>query len=226
MGRILKMRRLLIALNNIGVPEVPEYPTLPNMPGIPAWPDGEYSTTTKIFYTSNDSGVTPYSSTAFGSTIISNTFNSSYNMYVLEFDGDVNSVGSNAFRNRSALCNVVLPNSVTSIGDRAFYYCSDLDSINTGENITTIGASSFSTCNLTAISLGPKLTTIGQYAFYGCESLALVYCMATTPPKGSYGMFEGINENCKIHVPMSSVDSYKSASYWSNYADMIIGYNF
>ena len=30
----------------------------------------------------------------------------------------------------------------------------------------------------------------------------------------------------KIYVPMESVEAYKSASGWKNYADAIEGYNF
>ena len=30
----------------------------------------------------------------------------------------------------------------------------------------------------------------------------------------------------KIYVPMESVEAYKSASYWSDYASAIEGYNF
>ena len=30
----------------------------------------------------------------------------------------------------------------------------------------------------------------------------------------------------KIYVPMKSVEAYKSATYWSDYADAIVGYNF
>ena len=30
----------------------------------------------------------------------------------------------------------------------------------------------------------------------------------------------------KIYVPMESVDAYKSAEWWSEYADAIEGYNF
>ena len=29
-----------------------------------------------------------------------------------------------------------------------------------------------------------------------------------------------------IYVPTESVDTYKSASYWSNYAEEIVGYDF
>jgi len=221
-----KMRRLLLTLNKIN--NTPSDPSeVPNMPGIPSLPESEIGVTNRLYYTSTDNAiVNPYSTTAFGSTILSNEFDSNLNMYVIEFDGDVTAVNSNAFRNRSNLLNVIMPNSVTTIGDRAFYYCSNLGSINTGESVTTIGASAFSTCNLTNLSLGPNVTSIGTYAFYGCEALEKVYCRATTPPKGGYSMFEGVADTCKIYVPAASVDSYKSANYWSNYSDMITAYNF
>lgn len=219
------MRRLILTLKNSS--ELPDSSDVPNMPGIPRLPESEIGVTNKIYYTSSDNTITtPYSTTAFGPSIVSNSFDSSLNMYVIEFDGDVTSAGSNAFRNKSNIVNVILPNSTTSIGDRAFYYCTSLGSINTGENIETIGASAFSTCNLVNISLGPNLTSVGMYAFYGCEALEKVYCRATTPPKGGYGMFEGVGEICKIYVPSGSESAYKSASYWSNYSDMIVAYNY
>ena len=32
--------------------------------------------------------------------------------------------------------------------------------------------------------------------------------------------------DCKIYVPMESVEWYTSAKYWSEYADDIVGYDF
>ena len=39
-------------------------------------------------------------------------------------------------------------------------------------------------------------------------------------------MFSDITSGRKIYVPMESVEAYKSASYWSDYASDIVGYNF
>ena len=39
-------------------------------------------------------------------------------------------------------------------------------------------------------------------------------------------MFDGNASNRKIYVPMESVEAYKSAEYWKNYADAIVGYDF
>lgn len=222
MWRILIMRRLI--LSQIKINDKPST-DIPNMPGIPSSPTPEIYN--RIYYTTTDNNIiTPYSTSAFGANIISNIYDANLQMCILEFDGDVTQCGSNAFRNRSTIVNVILPGTVTSIGDRAFYYCSNLGSINTGNNINTIGASAFSTCNLTNISIGDKVTSIGTYAFYGCEKLEKIYCNADTPPKGGYSMFEGVNTNCKIYVPNSVVSTYQSASYWSNYSDMILGYDF
>jgi hypothetical protein len=39
-------------------------------------------------------------------------------------------------------------------------------------------------------------------------------------------MFSGNASDRMIYVPMESVSEYKSASYWDDYADAIVGYNF
>jgi hypothetical protein len=42
----------------------------------------------------------------------------------------------------------------------------------------------------------------------------------------SWSAFGGNAENRKIYVPAESVDAYKSAAGWNEYADAIVGYNF
>jgi hypothetical protein len=39
-------------------------------------------------------------------------------------------------------------------------------------------------------------------------------------------MFGGNASGRKIYVPTESVNAYKSAQGWSEYADAIVGYNF
>jgi hypothetical protein len=41
---------------------------------------------------------------------------------------------------------------------------------------------------------------------------------------GSVFFFNGSDR--KIYVPSQSVESYKSAEYWTEYADAIVGYDF
>jgi hypothetical protein len=96
------------------------------------------------------------------------------------------------------------------------------------DNVTTIGKSAFENYNsLTSVTIPDSVTEIGEYAFINCSSLENVYCKATTPPslKNPY-VFSNNASGRKIYVPAESVEEYKSASYWNDYADAIVGYNF
>jgi hypothetical protein len=63
-------------------------------------------------------------------------------------------------------------------------------------------------------------------AFCSCSSLESVYCKAITPPVAGRGVFSINPSGRKIYVPMESVDAYKSADGWKDYAGYIIGYDF
>lgn len=52
------------------------------------------------------------------------------------------------------------------------------------------------------------------------------YCKATTPPNINWMAFYMIDSNFVIYVPTESIDAYKTAAGWSDYADRIVGYNF
>ena len=139
----------------------------------------------QIWYTSTDGKIVEsYSGIEnnyadFGVNIVSNTYVDGKG--VIEFDGDV-----------------------TTIGHYVFYRCR----------------------SLTSVTIPDSVTTIGEGAFYWCNSLTSVYCKAITPPAGGIYMFSDNASGRKIYVPMESVEAYKSASYWSEYADDIVGYNF
>ena len=109
----------------------------------------------------------------------------------------------------AGLTSYTIPNGVTWIGDGAFYGCS----------------------NLRIITLPVSVASIGQEEFMGCKSLAEVYCMSKTPPVLAGDVFKVSYEYVKsalskIYVPMQSVDAYKTAKYWSDYAYLIEGYDF
>ena len=71
-----------------------------------------------------------------------------------------------------------------------------------------------------------RVTSIGETAFGSCCRLASVYCKPTTPPTGGSAMFDNNAANRKIYVPAASVEAYKAADGWSDYADAIVGYEF
>ena len=139
----------------------------------------------------------------------------------------VTSIGSSAFSSCSSLTSVTIPDGVTWIRDGAFFGCKSLTSVTIPDSVTEIGENAFSECHsLTSVTIPDSVLLIGEGAFWSCRSLTNVYCKATTPPKGSSGMFSVHAYGRKIYVPRNSVKAYKSAKYWKYYADDIVGYDF
>lgn len=107
------------------------------------------------------------------------------------------------------------------IGNSAFSNCNSLESFNIPNSVTEIGDSAFSSCNgLTSMEIPNSVTSIGYGAFAGCNSLTSITCEAITPPTLGDAAFDGTN-NCPIYVPSQSVDAYKAATNWSEYASRI-----
>ena len=178
--------------------------------------------------------VEPYDATALNVSIISNEWNEATGKGIITFDGELTTIGNEAFYFCTSLTSVTIPDSVTTIGWYAFENC-NLTSVTIGDSITTIGEMAFRNCaSLTSVIIPDSVTTIGQYAFYGCSSLTSVYCKATTPPSLGYNAFAyydkdldyHVNIGSLIYVPTESIEVYKAATNWSEYAADIVGYNF
>ena len=132
-----------------------------------------------------------------------------------------------AFRRCESVNSIAMHNNITEIGYSAFEGCDNLMQINIGNNVNIIGSESFRGCeSLTTVTIPENVTSIGYEAFSGCDSVATIYCKATIPPRGGGGMFNYNAPGRKIYVPRESVDAYKVAGYWSDYADDIVGYDF
>ena len=115
-----------------------------------------------------------------------------------------------------------IPNSVTTIGDEAFWDCTGLTSITIPNSVTMIGEESFGGCiGLTSVTIPNSVTAIGWRAFSECTGLSLLTIENATPPDVEDFAFEEVSENMTICVPAESVEKYKAAEGWSEYADKI-----
>lgn len=78
----------------------------------------------------------------------------------------VTSIGKNAFKDRSGLKSVIIPNTVTKIGDDAFNNCRNLKSVTIPNSVTSISSSMFEHCwELKSITIPNSVTSIGRNAF-------------------------------------------------------------
>lgn len=172
-------------------------------------------------------------SSAFGSSKISN----------IDLNG-VTLIGNYAFKKTSGFTSITIPSSVTTFGSGAFNSVSGLNSVTIDyASNATLGSSQFTGLSITSLTIGSHPTSIGDsmfrkctelttlvipsnissingYAFDGCSGLTSISVHSVTPPTLGSNVFNDTN-NCPIYVPSGSVNAYKAASGWSNYASRI-----
>ena len=81
-------------------------------------------------------------------------------------------------------------------------------------NATTIGGAFFRCNALTVVDIS-NATSIYDDTFFSCDNLQYVILNNTTPPSNNANNFAG----CKLLIPSSSLDTYKTANGWASYAD-------
>ena len=161
-------------------------------------------------------------------SICGNAFKQCPNLTSASIASTVTSIDNQAFSECGKLETVTFTDAdnshLTIIRPNAFANCVKLSSITIPEGVEEIGQFAFVCCSaLVSATLPSTLSTMGLHVFRDCTSLASVFCLASTPPTGGSNMFNSNASGRKIYVPAGSVSNYKSAAYWSDYANDIIG---
>lgn len=144
----------------------------------------------------------------------------------------VNIIEGHAFEGCKVLSTIRLNEGLQTIENNAFHGCESLEQITIPESVTTIRQFAFAQCiKLKSITIPCNVTSIGSKIFEGSDVLRSVTLESTTPPsitgtgtKGNLLAFKYL-ENIKIYVPSASLNQYKTADGWKDYADKIFPIN-
>lgn len=134
----------------------------------------------------------------------------------------IESVGASAFKGRSALTSIVLPDGITVINQSAFEDCKNLEDIVIPNTVHTIRAYAFEGCNIQYLELSENVKTMGEkytgpysatyyknnaFSDGGCKILKLPEGININATTIGYGFEE-------IYLPKSIVeDNYGHNSY-------------
>ncbi|WP_151765789.1 leucine-rich repeat domain-containing protein [Acinetobacter colistiniresistens] len=167
----------------------------------------------------------------------------------LELPPTLKTIGNSAFSDLKKLLQLDMPDSVTTIGTHAFLSLEAANSIKLSKSLTvvpqfafdrafkaapvlvipdsviTIEEYAFREWKLTTeIIIGSGIQEIKENAFYGIgdysNTLAKITIKALVPPVIAAGTIP--YNTCPIYVPSQSVNAYKTAVGWVDFADRII----
>ena len=158
----------------------------------------------KIVYRNDDSFVRAYQ----GSELVWEKPSSNNKIFYTSTDGQI-----------------VTPHHIDGFGSNIISntYSEGVGVIEFDGDVTKIGANAFRNCtSLTSITIPSSVTRIWSRAFYDCSRLSEVIVNAVVPPTLGADVFKYCNANLQIKVPAESLQSYKTADKWSDYADRIV----
>jgi hypothetical protein len=156
-------------------------------------------------------------------TIEDDAFHECPTLSSINIPNGVKSIGSCAFAGDLQLSEIALPQSIETIGKNAFA-ATGLHSVTIPEGVSIIEYATFYNCKLlSCITLPSTITYIGDRAFDYCYELKEIHCKATTPPAIEMFTLLGGISGRKIYVPHNSVEAYKTAENWSEFAEEIVG---
>ena len=162
-------------------------------------------------------------------------------------------IGGEILGNCSSLKNVHLGDSITSLGRSTFWECTSLveceipgtvpellnvfvkctslkrvkmGSKDSTPGLTMIGNCGISQCNrLEYLELGANIDSLQNLAINDLDSLKVLICWATVPPKTNsyWHAFDPYPQNFKavLYVPKASLEAYRTTGDWQNFKTIV-----
>lgn len=155
--------------------------------------------------------------------IESNNFQFCNNLSYIDLT-ETTKIGESVLETSSSVSEINAP-KLSEIGRFSFGFNELLTEIRLGsDELSVLNWVGPANRKLQSVYLPAGLKTISD-SFNTCPAIKEIYIKAVVPPALT-NSFNSIKDDAKIYVPAESVDAYKAAEGWSDYADHIVGYGF
>lgn len=149
------------------------------------------------------------------------TFDHCTSLASVELPANTARIDEGAFYYCNALLTCTLPASLREIGDYAFAGCSRMIHLSfLPEGLEQIGRWPFYGMKmLYSATIPSTVVYIGDHAFDNCTRLAVVMAYPAEPPLLGEEVFHAVAQaDCPLGVPDESIDLYRSAPQWNEFA--------
>ncbi len=161
-------------------------------------------------------------------SVYSGAFGYCTSLKSINLPDSIEKIDNQVFRNCEQLVNIHLPNSLKgTLEYDCFYRCVKLNEITIPIGVTKLAWACFETCtSLAKVTLQQNIVSIERSCFNSCSKLAtlLINNVTQVPTLEAISAFNNtpISKGTGyIYVPDDMVDSFKSATNWSSFADQI-----
>lgn len=123
----------------------------------------------------------------------------------------------------AGLTSYKIPYGVTTVSNEVFRDLENLEEVIFPEGILSLGGAFYYCYGLKTLTIPSTVTSMYGAFLDACTVSDALYVLPTTPPTVSANnipLFRNSNE-FPIYVPAQSVEAYKTATGWSDYADRI-----
>lgn len=140
------------------------------------------------------------------------------NLTIVKMGSHIRTIGASAFKQCTALKEVVLPPDVASIEESAFYGCTALQAVDYPASLEYIGNTAFANTGLTSLFIPSTVKSFGTYAFSQNKELEWVV-IAKDPFQHPNGLFGSCDKLQAIYLP-DGINFYENYG-WSYYGDKV-----